>query len=168
MVGFTVGDMDRAIAFYTSVLDFHKVSDVEVAGSAYEELDGVFGVRMRVVRLRLGDESLQFDWNPGTTAGARLRAPEQAIQVAMPAHKRLGTGDREQVAPLDEPRQRDQGDPRRVVGATRSNLTFEIAGELLSQEQVLGCELRTGTEHQRQQTQEVSKKGTHSPDHARR
>jgi catechol 2,3-dioxygenase-like lactoylglutathione lyase family enzyme len=60
MVGLTVSDMDRSIAFYTSVLDFQKVSDDEVAGSAYEELEGVFGVRMRVVRLRLGDEYLQL------------------------------------------------------------------------------------------------------------
>jgi catechol 2,3-dioxygenase-like lactoylglutathione lyase family enzyme len=60
MVGLTVADMDRSIAFYTSVLDFRKVSDDEVAGSAYEELEGVFGVRMRVVRLRLGDEYLQL------------------------------------------------------------------------------------------------------------
>jgi hypothetical protein len=82
----------------------------------------------------VGDKSLQFGWNPGTIAWARLRAPEQAIQVAMPTHKRLGTDNREQVAPLDEPRQRDQGDPRRVVGATRSNLALEIGGELLSQE----------------------------------
>lgn len=60
MVGLTVGDMDRSIAFYTSVLDFQQVSDDEVAGSAYEKLEGVFGVRMRVVRLRLGDEQLQL------------------------------------------------------------------------------------------------------------
>ena len=60
MVGFTVRDMDRSIAFYTSVLDFRKVSDDEVAGTAYEELDGVFGVRMRVVRLQLGEELLQL------------------------------------------------------------------------------------------------------------
>jgi len=57
----------------------------------------------------------------------------------MPPHKRLGTDTREQVTPLDEPRQRNEGDPRRVVGAARPDLTFEIAGELLSQEQVLGC-----------------------------
>jgi hypothetical protein len=60
VVGFTVGDMDRSIAFYTSVLDFQRVSDDEVAGSVYEQLEGVFGVRMRVVRLRLGGEQLQL------------------------------------------------------------------------------------------------------------
>jgi len=55
-VGMTVSDMDRALAFYTGVLPFEKVSDVEVAGEAYEHLEGVFGARMRIVRLRLGRE----------------------------------------------------------------------------------------------------------------
>jgi catechol 2,3-dioxygenase-like lactoylglutathione lyase family enzyme len=54
----TVADMDRALAFYTQVLPFEPVSDVEVTGSDYERLQGVFGLRMRVVRLRLGDESI--------------------------------------------------------------------------------------------------------------
>jgi catechol 2,3-dioxygenase-like lactoylglutathione lyase family enzyme len=60
MVGLTVSDMDSSVAFYTRVLDFTKVSDDEVAGTPYEELTGVFGVRLRVVRLRLGDEYLQL------------------------------------------------------------------------------------------------------------
>ena len=60
MVGLTVADMDRSIAFYTSVLDFRVVADAEVAGSAYEQLQGVFGARMRVVRLALGDEQLEL------------------------------------------------------------------------------------------------------------
>jgi catechol 2,3-dioxygenase-like lactoylglutathione lyase family enzyme len=59
-VGMTVSDMDRAVAFYTQVLTFEKVSDVEVAGSEYEHLQGVFGLRMRVVRLRLGEEQLEL------------------------------------------------------------------------------------------------------------
>lgn len=60
MVGFTVSDMDRSVAFYTGVLDFEKVSDDEVLGPAYEKLHGVAGARLRVVRLRLGDEYLQL------------------------------------------------------------------------------------------------------------
>jgi catechol 2,3-dioxygenase-like lactoylglutathione lyase family enzyme len=60
MVGFTVGDMDRSLEFYSRVLDFEKVSDDELLGPAYEELHGVFGARIRVVRLRLGDEYLQL------------------------------------------------------------------------------------------------------------
>jgi catechol 2,3-dioxygenase-like lactoylglutathione lyase family enzyme len=59
-VGMTVGDMDRSVDFYSKVLSFQKVSDVEVAGEDYEHLEGVFGLRMRVVRMKLGDESLEL------------------------------------------------------------------------------------------------------------
>jgi catechol 2,3-dioxygenase-like lactoylglutathione lyase family enzyme len=59
-IGLTVSDMDRAMEFYTSVLSFEKTSDVEVSGREYELLSGVFGARMRVVRLQLGDESLEL------------------------------------------------------------------------------------------------------------
>jgi catechol 2,3-dioxygenase-like lactoylglutathione lyase family enzyme len=59
-VGMTVRDMDAAIAFYRDVLAFEKVSDVEVSGEDYERLTGVFGLRARVVRLRLGDENLDL------------------------------------------------------------------------------------------------------------
>jgi len=59
-VGMTVGNMERSIAFYSDVLGFEKVSDVEVWGEDYERLQGVFGLRMRVVRLRLGDESIEL------------------------------------------------------------------------------------------------------------
>jgi catechol 2,3-dioxygenase-like lactoylglutathione lyase family enzyme len=59
-VGVTVADMDRSLEFYTKVLSFEKVSDVEVWGSEYEQLQGVFGLRMRVVRLRLGGEFLEL------------------------------------------------------------------------------------------------------------
>ena len=52
-VGITVMNMQRSLDFYTKVLPFEPVSDVEVTGEAYEHLMGVFGLRMRVVRLRL-------------------------------------------------------------------------------------------------------------------
>jgi catechol 2,3-dioxygenase-like lactoylglutathione lyase family enzyme len=57
-VGLTVSDMDRSLAFYTRVLTFEPVSDHEIAGDAYDRLQGLFGVHMRVARLRLGDESI--------------------------------------------------------------------------------------------------------------
>ncbi len=59
-VAMTVTDMDRSVAFYSRVLSFEKVSDVEVAGGDYERLMGVFGLRMRVVRMRLGEERLEL------------------------------------------------------------------------------------------------------------
>ncbi len=59
-VGMTVSDMDRSIEFYSKVLSFEKASDVEVAGEDYERLQGVFGLRMRVVRMRLGNEFIEL------------------------------------------------------------------------------------------------------------
>lgn len=59
-VGITVNDMDRAVDFYSRVLTFEKVSDTEVAGETYEHLYGVFGMRLRVVRMRLGEESVEL------------------------------------------------------------------------------------------------------------
>src|SRR6516162_4520039 len=59
-IGMVVSDMDRAIDFYSQVLSFEKVSDVEVYGSEVEHLEGLFGVRMRVVRMQLGEEILEL------------------------------------------------------------------------------------------------------------
>jgi catechol 2,3-dioxygenase-like lactoylglutathione lyase family enzyme len=59
-IGMTVADMDRSVAFYSRALACDKVSDVEVAGEAYARLQGVAGLRARVVRLRLGDEELEL------------------------------------------------------------------------------------------------------------
>jgi len=59
-IGITVSDMDRAVDFYSRVLTFEKVSDVEVAGEEYEHVTGVFGLRIRIVRMRLGDESIEL------------------------------------------------------------------------------------------------------------
>jgi catechol 2,3-dioxygenase-like lactoylglutathione lyase family enzyme len=59
-IGITVSDMDRAVDFYSKVLTFQKVSDTEVAGDDYEHLQGVFGLRVRIVRMKLGDESIEL------------------------------------------------------------------------------------------------------------
>lgn len=59
-VTLTVSDLDRSLDFFTRVLPFEKVSDVEVAGEEWEHLEGLFGLRMRVARLRLGKESIEL------------------------------------------------------------------------------------------------------------
>jgi catechol 2,3-dioxygenase-like lactoylglutathione lyase family enzyme len=58
-VGMTVSDMDHAVEFY-SALAFRKVSEVEVLGPEYEHLEGVFGARMRIVRMKLGSEFIDL------------------------------------------------------------------------------------------------------------
>ncbi len=59
-IGMTVSDMDASVDFYSKVLSFEKVSDVEVTGEDYERLQGLFGLRMRVVRMRLGEEFIEL------------------------------------------------------------------------------------------------------------
>jgi catechol 2,3-dioxygenase-like lactoylglutathione lyase family enzyme len=59
-VAMVVEDMDRSLRFFTEVLPFERVSDHEVSGSEYERLQGVFGLRLRVTRLRLGEELLDL------------------------------------------------------------------------------------------------------------
>ena len=79
----SVSDMARAVAFYTHVLDFRVASDREAAGSDYEHLLGVFGARIRVVRLQLGDEAielLEFLAPRGRPLPADLRSNDHAFQ----------------------------------------------------------------------------------------
>jgi catechol 2,3-dioxygenase-like lactoylglutathione lyase family enzyme len=59
-VGFTVSDMEKAIDFYSKVLSFEKVSDTEIWGTEFEHLAGVFGARARVVRMKLGMETIEL------------------------------------------------------------------------------------------------------------
>ncbi len=60
-VGFTVSDLEEALIFYTKVLPFEPVGDIiEVCGTSYEELHGLFGLRMRVATLRLGQETIEL------------------------------------------------------------------------------------------------------------
>jgi catechol 2,3-dioxygenase-like lactoylglutathione lyase family enzyme len=59
-IGITVSDMDKALGFYTGVLPFEVVSETEIDGEAFEHLFGVFGLRARIFRLRLGAEEIEL------------------------------------------------------------------------------------------------------------
>lgn len=55
-VGMTVANMEQSIKFYSEVLSFQKIKDIEVAGEDWSKLQGVFGLRMRIVQMQLGAE----------------------------------------------------------------------------------------------------------------
>jgi catechol 2,3-dioxygenase-like lactoylglutathione lyase family enzyme len=81
-IGMTVSDVDRAVEFY-SALTFQKVSDVEVLGDEFEHLEGVFGARMRIVRMQLGNEYLdltQYLAPPGRPIPADSRSNDLWFQ----------------------------------------------------------------------------------------
>ena len=81
-VGMTVSDVDRAVEFY-SALTFRKVSEVEVLGPEYEHLEGVFGARMRIVRMQLGSEFIdltQYVAPPGRPIPVDSRSNDRWFQ----------------------------------------------------------------------------------------
>ena len=59
-IGLTVSDLDQSVDFYTRVLTFEKVSEWEAAGEQQEHLEGVFGLRTKTARLRLGEEFIEL------------------------------------------------------------------------------------------------------------
>lgn len=73
-IGITVQDMDRALYFFTHVLPFEKISEVEVHGTEYEKLKGLFGIRYKKARLRLGEEEIEL--TDYLTAGGRSIAED--------------------------------------------------------------------------------------------
>jgi catechol 2,3-dioxygenase-like lactoylglutathione lyase family enzyme len=82
-VAMTVSDVDISREFFERVLDFEFVSDSEVNDSAYEHLYGVFGLRLRTVTLKLGEERLQlqeFVAPHGRPIPADLSANDGAFQ----------------------------------------------------------------------------------------
>ncbi len=76
-IGITVADMDRSVAFYSDVLTFKKISDVEVDGDEYDRLWGVFGVRARIVRMQLGGQTLEL---------IQFIAPPDIRTIPVPSH----------------------------------------------------------------------------------
>ena len=59
-VGITVRDLDAAKAYYAGVLGFEPAGEREVTGDDFEHAYGVFGLRMRIARMQLGDESIEL------------------------------------------------------------------------------------------------------------
>lgn len=59
-IGFTVSDADRAAEFFSRVLEFERIAETEYAGPEWESLQGVFGLRVRAVTMRLGDETIEL------------------------------------------------------------------------------------------------------------
>lgn len=57
-IGLTVGDLDRALRFYTQVLPFEKVSEIKAPSGAADDLLGLAGTQLRSAELRLGDERI--------------------------------------------------------------------------------------------------------------
>jgi catechol 2,3-dioxygenase-like lactoylglutathione lyase family enzyme len=76
-VAIPVADMERSIAFYSTLLFFEKVSDVETAGFEIARLFGTNGGLIRVVTMRLGADQIELVEYGGRRAGP-AHAPDGA------------------------------------------------------------------------------------------
>ena len=74
----------------------------------------------------------------------------------MPSDQRIRLYDREDATPLDQPRQRDERNPSRIVGAARLHLPLHVQRQLLSQEQILGGELCARSSRRRDKPHEIT------------
>ena len=79
----TVSDMNRSVDFYTTVLTFEKVNQIDRSGPEFDRLYGVPNTHVRVVDLKLGDESielLQFVGAAGAPVPADARSNDLSFQ----------------------------------------------------------------------------------------
>ena len=79
----TVSDMNRSVDFYTTVLTFEKVNETDRSGPEFDRLYEVPNAHVRVVDLKLGDESielLQFVGSAGAPVPADARSNDLSFQ----------------------------------------------------------------------------------------
>src|SRR5213593_93381 len=57
-ISLTVGDLDRALEFYTKILPFEKMSESTPAPGAADELLGLHNTQLRTAELKLGNERI--------------------------------------------------------------------------------------------------------------
>jgi catechol 2,3-dioxygenase-like lactoylglutathione lyase family enzyme len=78
MIGFTVSDIDRSVAFYSDVLMFEKVADFRVTGPPYDDLEGVFGANTRIVHLKLGEQIVELTQYVSPPGGRPIPVPSHS------------------------------------------------------------------------------------------
>jgi catechol 2,3-dioxygenase-like lactoylglutathione lyase family enzyme len=78
MIGFSVSDMDRSMAFYSDVLGFEKISDFRVTGAAYDRLQGVFASNARIVHMRLGEQIVELTQYVSPPDGRPVPVPSRS------------------------------------------------------------------------------------------
>ena len=82
-VSMTVGDMERSIDFYTTILSCIKVNDREVAGQDIDQLYGLDAITLRLVTLQLGEQTMElieFITPKGRPIPPNLRSFDRAFQ----------------------------------------------------------------------------------------
>jgi hypothetical protein len=71
-----------------------------------------------------------------------LPTPEQAKSLPVPAPESLRAHDDEELSPVDQPREQDEGDSAGIVQAPRFGFPLDVERQLLTKEEVLGRQVR--------------------------
>ena len=74
----------------------------------------------------------------------------------MPPDERVGPHDGEERSPIDQARERDEGDSRCIIQTARPDLRLDVEGQLPTQEEVLGCEAGVGRTDQGHELQDIT------------
>jgi len=74
-IGFTVADVDREARFFTNVMQFEKISDFRLVGGEYGKLQGVFNASMRIIHLRLGEQTIELTQSLSPPAARAMPVP---------------------------------------------------------------------------------------------
>lgn len=82
-INLTVTNLDRSKAFFRDVLEFEPLSEREVRGGPWERFFGVFGLRARILRMRLGEQLIElteFLTPVGRTIRSDARSNDHSFQ----------------------------------------------------------------------------------------
>ena len=79
-VSLTVGDLDRAVKFYTEVLDFQKESEYRLDDEATQKLFGLQEktAAVRIAHLKIGGETVELMEFSGTSPGRSIPADSRS------------------------------------------------------------------------------------------
>jgi hypothetical protein len=86
----------------------------------------------------------------------------------MPPNECVRFDNDEHGSPVDQPGEQNQRDARRIVGSAGSDATFRVKRQLLSQEEILGCQLRARAKAKCEEPDHVDQDAAGGPPDRRR
>jgi len=82
--------------------------------------------------------------------------PEELESFTVPGDQGFGLHHDQSVTPIEPAAQQHQRQAGRIVSTSRLDLAFLIKGELLAQEQILGCERASGAQAETHKVEKIS------------
>ena len=113
----------------------------------------------RVFRGHLSDESPQVFGYSRSANRPRFPAPQQTESFPVPADEPIGFDVHQGVTPREHAAQNHHQEPSGIIGPVWLQLPFLEQRELLSQEEVLGCQSAARPQNENEETDETARNG---------